>query len=148
MNGEDATIFRRKNIGFVFQQYNLITSLSAYENIVLPVQLDDSDADEAYLVHIFELLGIEKLLDKLPSQLSGGQQQRVAIARALSNKPKILLCDEPTGNLDTRTTKEVLDLLKDTSQNLSQTIIMITHNDDIARQADNIICIEDGKIIN
>lgn len=144
---EELTIFRRRKIGFVFQNYNLVPVLNVYENIVLPVQLDGNEPDKAYVNQIFETLGIESKLQNLPNNLSGGQQQRVAIARALASKPAIILADEPTGNLDSKTSQDVLGLLKVSSQKFSQTIVMITHNEEIAQLADRIIRIEDGKIM-
>ena len=146
MKDEALTIFRRRKIGFVFQAYNLVPVLSVYENVLLPVQLDGGTPDEGYLGQVIETLGLEKKLQSLPNQLSGGQQQRVAIARALATKPAILLADEPTGNLDSRTSQDVLSLLKVTSRRFSQTIVMITHNEEIAQLADRIIRIEDGRI--
>ncbi len=147
LSPEELTIFRRRKIGFVFQQFNLIPTLSVYENIVLPIQLDDAEPDKKYVNEISQLLGISEKLITMPTQLSGGQQQRVAIARALCSKPAILLCDEPTGNLDSNTTNDVMELLRNSAKKFSQTIIMITHNDDIASIADRHIRIEDGKII-
>ncbi|MFA9463114.1 MAG: ABC transporter ATP-binding protein [Velocimicrobium sp.] len=144
---EALTIFRRRKIGFVFQNYNLVPVLNVYENIVLPVQLDGNEPDKAYVDQIFETLGIESKLQNLPNNLSGGQQQRVAIARALASKPAIILADEPTGNLDSKTSQDVLGLLKVSSQKFNQTIVMITHNEEIAQLADRIIRIEDGKIV-
>ena len=146
MKDEALTIFRRRKIGFVFQAYNLVPVLSVYENVLLPVQLDGGKPDEGYLGQVIETLGLESRLGSLPSQLSGGQQQRVAIARALAAKPALLLADEPTGNLDSRTSQDVLSLLKVTSRRFSQTIVMITHNEEIAQLADRIIRIEDGRI--
>ncbi len=146
MKDEALTIFRRRKIGFVFQAYNLVPVLSVYENVLLPVQLDGGTPDEGYLGQVIETLGLESRLGSLPSQLSGGQQQRVAIARALAAKPALLLADEPTGNLDSRTSQDVLSLLKVTSRRFSQTIVMITHNEEIAQLADRIIRIEDGRI--
>ena len=146
LKDEALTIFRRRKIGFVFQNYNLVPVLSVYENIVLPIQLDGQKPDAAYVDQIIETLGLEKKLRNLPNNLSGGQQQRVAIARALAAKPAIILADEPTGNLDTRTSQDVMALLKITSQKFAQTIVMITHNEEIAQMADRIIRIEDGKI--
>lgn len=143
---EELTIFRRRKIGFVFQAYNLVPSLNVYENIILPLELDGEKIDNDFLNKIISTLSIEEKLDSLPNQLSGGQQQRVAIARALISKPMILLCDEPTGNLDSKTSQDVLSLLKVSSERFSQTIIMITHNEAIAQIADRIIRIEDGKI--
>ena len=146
MKDEALTIFRRRKIGFVFQAYNLVPVLSVYENVLLPVQLDGGTPDKGYLGQVIETLGLESRLGSLPSQLSGGQQQRVAIARALAAKPALLLADEPTGNLDSRTSQDVLSLLKVTSRRFSQTIVMITHNEEIAQLADRIIRIEDGRI--
>lgn len=140
-------IFRRRKIGFVFQSYNLVPVLNVYENIVLPIQLDGGTIDEAYIDSIVKLLGLEKKLENLPTQLSGGQQQRVAIARALATKPSILLCDEPTGNLDSATSQDVLGLLKVSSERFGQTIVMITHNEEIAQMADRIVRIEDGRVL-
>lgn len=145
---EDAlAIFRRRKIGFVFQSYNLVPVLNVYENIVFPIQLDGNKVDAAYVNQIIKTLGLENKVHSLPSQLSGGQQQRVAIARALAAKPAIILADEPTGNLDSRTSQDVLGLLKVTSKKFEQTIAMITHNEEIAQMADRIIRIEDGKIM-
>lgn len=144
---EALTIFRRRKIGFVFQNYNLVPVLNVYENIVLPVQLDGKVPDAAYIDSIIETLGLESKLKNLPNNLSGGQQQRVAIARALASKQAIILADEPTGNLDSKTSQDVLGLLKVTSQKYAQTIVMITHNEEIAQLADRIIRIEDGKIV-
>lgn len=146
LKDEELTIFRRRKIGFVFQNYNLVPVLNVYENIVLPIQLDGNAPDKAYVERIIETLGLEAKLQNLPNNLSGGQQQRVAIARALITKPAIVLADEPTGNLDSKTSSDVIGLLKRTSAEFHQTIVMITHNDDIARLADRIIRIEDGKI--
>ena len=146
LKDEALTIFRRRKIGFVFQNYNLVPVLSVYENIVLPIQLDGQQPDAGYVDQIVEILGLEKKLQNLPNNLSGGQQQRVAIARALAAKPAIVLADEPTGNLDSRTSQDVMGLLKITSQKFAQTIVMITHNEEIAQMADRIIRIEDGKI--
>ena len=146
LKDEALTIFRRRKIGFVFQNYNLVPVLSVYENIVLPIQLDGQKPDAAYVDQIIETLGLEKKLQNLPNNLSGGQQQRVAIARALAAKPAIVLADEPTGNLDSRTSQDVMSLLKITSEKFAQTIVMITHNEEIAQMADRIIRIEDGKI--
>ena len=142
---EALTIFRRRKIGFVFQNYNLVPVLNVYENIVLPIQLDGNEPDSAYIDNIIETLGLSEKLSNLPNNLSGGQQQRVAIARA--SKPAIILADEPTGNLDSKTSQDVLGLLKLTSQKFSQTIVMITHNEEIAQLADRIIRIEDGRIV-
>lgn len=147
LKDEELTIFRRRKIGFVFQNYNLVPVLNVYENIVLPVQLDDKTPDASYIDSIIETLGLERKLENLPNNLSGGQQQRVAIARALASKPAIILADEPTGNLDSKTSQDVLGLLKVTSQKYGQTIVMITHNEEIAQLADRIIRIEDGKIV-
>ena len=146
LKDEALTIFRRRKIGFVFQNYNLVPVLSVYENIVLPIQLDGQKPDTAYVDQIIETLGLEKKLRNLPNNLSGGQQQRVAIARALAAKPAIILADEPTGNLDSKTSQDVMALLKITSEKFAQTIVMITHNEEIAQMADRIIRIEDGKI--
>ena len=147
LKDEALTIFRRRKIGFVFQSYNLVPVLNARENIVLPIQLDGRQVDEDFLDKIVNTLGLEEKLGSLPSQLSGGQQQRVAIARALAAAPAIILADEPTGNLDSRTSQDVLSLLKVTSQKFTQTIVMITHNEEIAQTADRIIRIEDGRIV-
>ena len=147
LKDEALTIFRRRKIGFVFQSHNLVPVLNARENIVLPIQLDGRQVDEDFLDKIVNTLGLEKKLGSLPSQLSGGQQQRVAIARALAAAPAIILADEPTGNLDSRTSQDVLSLLKVTSQKFAQTIVMITHNEEIAQTADRIIRIEDGRIV-
>lgn len=147
LKDEALTIFRRRKIGFVFQNYNLVPVLNVYENIVLPIQLDGNTPDKAYLDQIIETLGLTSKLQNLPNNLSGGQQQRVAIARALASKPAIILADEPTGNLDSKTSQDVLGLLKVTSQKFSQTIVMITHNEEIAQLSDRIIRIEDGKIL-
>ena len=147
LKDEALTIFRRRKIGFVFQSYNLVPVLNVYENIVLPIQLDGRKVEGAFIGQIVKTLGLDGRLDALPSQLSGGQQQRVAIARALAAAPAIILADEPTGNLDSRTSQDVLSLLKVTSQKFSQTIVMITHNEEIAQMADRIIRIEDGRIV-
>ena len=144
---EALTIFRRRKIGFVFQSYNLVPVLNVYENIVLPIELDGGKVNKEFVQRIVQTLGLDGRLDALPSQLSGGQQQRVAIARALAAAPAIILADEPTGNLDSKTSQDVLSLLKVTSQKFSQTIVMITHNEEIAQMADRIIRIEDGKIV-
>lgn len=146
LTDEQLTVFRRKRIGFIFQNYNLIPYLTAYENIVLPVRLDGKKEDEAFLREIVSFLELDGKLKNYPSHLSGGQQQRVAIARALVSKPAIILADEPTGNLDSRTSDKVVDLLKMTSEKFHQTIVMITHNPEIAEKADRRIRIEDGKI--
>ena len=147
LKDEALTIFRRRKIGFVFQSYNLVPVLNVYENIVLPIQLDGRKVDEKFIGQIVKTLGLDGRLDALPSQLSGGQQQRVAIGRALAAAPAIILADEPTGNLDSKTSQDVLGLLKVTSQKFSQTIVMITHNEEIAQLADRIIRIEDGRIV-
>lgn len=147
LKDEKLTIFRRRKIGFVFQNYNLVPVLNVYENVVLPIQLDGNVPDDTYINNIIATLGLESKLQSLPNNLSGGQQQRVAIARALASKPAIILADEPTGNLDSKTSQDVLSLLKVTSQKFSQTIVMITHNEEIAQLADRIIRIEDGKIV-
>ncbi len=147
MKDGELTIFRRRKIGFVFQAYNLVPTLSVYENIVFPIQLDGNDVDETFAEEVIRLLGLAGLKDRLPGNLSGGQQQRVAIARALSTKPAIILADEPTGNLDSKTSADVLSLLKVTGQKFHQTIVMITHNEAIAQMADRIIRIEDGHIV-
>ena len=147
LKDEALTIFRRRKIGFVFQSYNLVPVLSVWENIVLPIQLDGNKVDTAYVQKVIATLGLEKKLQNLPNQLSGGQQQRVAIARALAAKPAILLADEPTGNLDSRTSQDVLSLMKVTGQKFSQTMVMITHNEEIAQMADRIVRIEDGRIV-
>ena len=144
---EALTIFRRRKIGFVFQAFNLVPVLNVYENIVLPIELDGGKINKAFVGQIVQTLGLEKKLDALPGQLSGGQQQRVAIARALAAAPAIILADEPTGNLDSKTSQDVLSLLKVTSQKFAQTIVMITHNEEIAQLADRIIRIEDGRIV-
>lgn len=146
MKDDELTIFRRRKIGFVFQSYNLVPVLNVYENIVLPIELDGNKIDKRHIESIIETLGLTDKVNSLPGQLSGGQQQRVAIARALASKPAIILADEPTGNLDSRTSLDVLGLLKITSKKFSQTIVMITHNEEIAQMADRIIRIEDGKI--
>lgn len=147
LKDEALTIFRRRKIGFVFQSYNLVPVLSVWENIILPIQLDGGKVDERYAMEVADILGLEKKLDNLPNQLSGGQQQRVAIARALATKPAILLADEPTGNLDSKTSQDVLGLMKITSQKFGQTMVMITHNEEIAQLADRIVRIEDGRIV-
>ncbi len=148
LKDEALTIFRRRKIGFVFQNYNLVPVLNVYENIVLPVQLDGNEPNKKYIDSIIDMLGLSAKLKNLPNNLSGGQQQRVAIARALAAKPAIILADEPTGNLDSRTSQDVLSLLKISSQKLAQTIVMITHNEEIAQLADRIIRIEDGRIVD
>ena len=147
LKDEALTIFRRRKIGFVFQSYNLVPVLSVWENIILPIQLDGGKVDERYVMEVADILGLEKKLDNLPNQLSGGQQQRVAIARALATKPAILLADEPTGNLDSKTSQDVLGLMKITSHKFGQTMVMITHNEEIAQMADRIVRIEDGRIV-
>ena len=146
MDDEHLTIFRRRRIGFVFQNYNLVPILNVYENIILPVSLDGETPDDAYIKEVIRLLGIQDKLTEMPNNLSGGQQQRVAIARALAAKPAILLCDEPTGNLDSKTSQDVLGLIRMSSRQFNQTVIMITHNEEIAQMADRIIRIEDGRI--
>lgn len=146
LSEEQLTIFRRRKIGFVFQSYNLVPVLNLYENIVLPLELDGKKIDREYIDQIAETLGLKDRLEALPNQLSGGQQQRVAIARALADTPSIILADEPTGNLDSKTSQDVLSLLKVTSEKFGQTIVMITHNEEIAQMADRIIHIEDGCI--
>jgi putative ABC transport system ATP-binding protein len=147
MNDDQLTIFRRRNIGFIFQNYNLVPILNVYENIVLPIELDGEKPDKTFVDKIVKMLGLTEKLNNLPNNLSGGQQQRVAIARALATKPAIILADEPTGNLDSKTSQEVLGLLKMTSQQFHQTIVMITHNNEIAQLADRIVRIEDGRIV-
>ena len=148
LNSEQATIFRRNHIGFIFQNYNLVPVLSVWENIVFPISLDGRKPDETFIMEIVRLLGLEKKLDSLPNNLSGGQQQRVAIARALASKPAIILADEPTGNLDSKTSDDVIGLLKMTSKEFNQTIVMITHNPEIAQMADRIVRIEDGRMVS
>ena len=147
MNDEQLTIFRRRNIGFIFQNYNLVPILNVYENIVLPVELDGDTADQRFMDNVVNMLGLDDKLKNMPNHLSGGQQQRVAIARALITKPAIILADEPTGNLDSKTSADVLGLIKRTSTEFHQTVVMITHNNDIAHLADRIVRIEDGKIV-
>ncbi len=147
LKDEALTIFRRRKIGFVFQSYNLVPVLSVWENVVLPIQLDGKKPDESYIKQVISSLGLEKKLKNLPNQLSGGQQQRVAIARALATKPAILLADEPTGNLDSKTSQDVLGLMKVMGQKFGQTMVMITHNEEIAQMADRIVRIEDGHIV-
>ena len=146
LKSEEAAVFRRKQIGFIFQNYNLIPVLSVWENIVFPISLDRQKPDRRFIMEIVKLLGLEKKLDSLPNNLSGGQQQRVAIARALAGKPSIILADEPTGNLDSHTSDDVVGLLKMTAREFHQTIVMITHNPEIAQMADRVIRIEDGRI--
>ena len=148
LNSEQATIFRRNHIGFIFRNYNLVPVLSVWENIVFPISLDGRKPDETFIMEIVRLLGLEKKLDSLPNNLSGGQQQRVAIARALASKPAIILADEPTGNLDSKTSDDVIGLLKMTSKEFNQTIVMITHNPEIAQMADRIVRIEDGRMVS
>ncbi len=147
LKDEELTIFRRRKIGFVFQNYNLVPVLNVYENIVLPIQLDGNEPDREYMDKIIETLGLNSKRNNLPNNLSGGQQQRVAIARAIASKPAIILADEPTGNLDSKTSQDVLSLLKVTREQFHQTIVMITHNEEIAQMADRIVHIEDGKIV-
>lgn len=147
LKDEQLTIFRRRKIGFIFQNYNLVPVLNVYENIVLPVELDGNKVDKKFMKEVVQMLGLEDKLNNMPNNLSGGQQQRVAIARALVSKPAIVLADEPTGNLDSKTSADVLGLLKITSQKFHQTLVMITHNSEIAQLADRIIRIEDGKIV-
>ena len=147
LSDDELTVFRRRKIGFIFQQYNLIQMLNIWENIILPLKLDGRKVDEEYILEITQILGIREKLNFIPSKLSGGQQQRVAIARALASKPAIVLADEPTGNLDSKTSQDVMGLLKVTSSRFNQTIIMITHNEEIAQLADRILRIEDGKIV-
>lgn len=147
MKDEERTVFRRRNIGFVFQNYNLVSMLDVYKNVVLPIRLDGNKPDEEFIGKILNLLGLTEKVRNRPNQLSGGQQQRVAIARALASKPKIVLADEPTGNLDSRTSAEVMGLLQMTSREFNQTIIMITHNEEIAQLADRIIHLEDGRVV-
>lgn len=148
MKQDDLTIFRRRNIGFIFQSYNLLPILSSYENIVLPLQLDGQEIDRGYINRIIHLLKIEDKVKNFPHEMSGGQQQRVAIARALAMKPSIILADEPTGNLDSKTGREVVELLGKMSRELCQTVVMITHNEILAKEAERILQIEDGKICN
>ncbi len=148
LSEEERTIFRRRKIGFVFQAYNLVPVLNVYENIVLPIQLDGNDVDEKFVNQLIDILGMTEKKSSMPNQLSGGQQQRVAIARALATKPSFILADEPTGNLDSKTSQDVLGLLKTTGAKFGQTIIMITHNEEIAQMADRIIHIEDGHVIS
>ena len=144
---EERTVFRRRNIGFIFQNYNLVSMLNVYKNVVLPIRLDGNKPDDEFIGKILSLLGLTEKSRNRPNQLSGGQQQRVAIARALASKPKIVLADEPTGNLDSRTSAEVIGLLQMTNREFNQTIIMITHNEEIAQQADRIIHLEDGRVV-
>lgn len=147
LSDDELTIFRRRKIGFIFQQFNLIPMLNVWENIILPLKLDNKRVDKKYIQDIIGILGLEKKCDSLPGQLSGGQQQRVAIARAMAIKPSVILADEPTGNLDSKTSQDVLGILKVTSEQYHQTIVMITHNEEIAQMADRIVRIEDGKIV-
>ena len=147
LKDEALTIFRRRRVGFVFQSYNLVPMLSVYENIVLPIQLDGAKVDEDYVREVIRTLELSDRLHSLPNQLSGGQQQRVAIARALATKPAIVLADEPTGNLDSKTSQDVLGLMKVTSQRFGQTMVMITHNEEIAQLADRVVCVEDGRVV-
>ena len=147
MKDEERTVFRRRNIGFIFQNYNLVSMLNVYKNVVLPIRLDGNKPDDEFIGKILSLLGLTEKSRNRPNQLSGGQQQRVALARALASKPKIVLADEPTGNLDSRTSAEVIGLLQMTNREFNQTIIMITHNEEIAQQADRIIHLEDGRVV-
>lgn len=147
LSDNELTVFRRRKIGFIFQQYNLIPMLNVWENVILPLKLDGRTVDENYIKEVTSVLGLSEKLNSVPNKLSGGQQQRVAIARALASKPAMILADEPTGNLDSKTSQDVLGLLKITSEKFHQTIIMITHNEEIAQLADRIIRIEDGKIV-
>lgn len=147
LKDEDLTVFRRQRIGFIFQNYNLVPILNVYENIIMPLQLDGRKPDQAFIREVIALLGLEKKLYNMPNTLSGGQQQRVAIARALASRPAIILADEPTGNLDSKTSDEVVTLLKASSQKYGQTVVMITHDEDIAQIADRILSIEDGKVV-
>ena len=147
MKGDDLCIFRRRKIGFIFQSFNLVPSITVYDNIILPLQLDGKKVDKEFVNKVVEVLGLSKKLDRIPSKLSGGQQQRAAIARALASKPAIILADEPTGNLDSKTSLDVLSLLKETGKQFDQTIVMITHSDEIAQMADRTIRIEDGHIV-
>ncbi len=147
LSDEDLTVFRRRHIGFIFQNYNLVPVFTAWENIIFPISLDGGRPDQKFIKEVVHLLGLENKLDNLPNNLSGGQQQRVAIARALAAKPSIILADEPTGNLDSATSDDVIDLLKKTSEQFDQTIVMITHNPEIAARADRVIRIEDGRIV-
>ena len=144
---EQLTIFRRRNIGFIFQNYNLLPMLNVYENIVLPIELDGKSVDQEFLKEIISILGLEERINSMPNMLSGGQQQRVAIARALITKPAIILADEPTGNLDSRTSQDVLELIQNTSRRFEQTVVMITHNEHIAGLTERIVQIEDGKFL-
>ncbi|MBO7453208.1 MAG: ABC transporter ATP-binding protein [Clostridiales bacterium] len=148
LKDEKLTILRRRKIGFVFQSFNLVPVLNVKENILLPLELDGAKIDKDHIDHIIEMLDIQSKLKKLPSQLSGGQQQRVAIARALAGRPSVILADEPTGNLDSKTSQDVMSLFKVTADKFNQTIVMITHNEEIAQTADRIIRIEDGLVVN
>ena len=147
LKGDDLCIFRRRKIGFIFQSFNLVPSITVYDNIILPIQLDGKKVDKDFVENVIETLGLKDKVNRIPSKLSGGQQQRVAIARALASKPAIILADEPTGNLDSKTSQDVLGLLKTTGKKFNQTIVMITHNDEIAQMADRTIRIEDGHIV-
>ncbi|MBQ8950157.1 MAG: ABC transporter ATP-binding protein [Eubacterium sp.] len=147
MKGDELCIFRRRKIGFIFQSFNLVPSITVYDNIILPLQLDGKKVDKEFVNKVVDVLGLSNKLDRIPSKLSGGQQQRVAIARALASKPAIILADEPTGNLDSKTSHDVLGLLKETGKKFNQTIVMITHSDEIAQKADRTIRIEDGHIV-
>ena len=147
LNDEQLTIFRRRNIGFIFQNYNLLPMLNVYENIVLPIELDGQEVDQTFLNEIINMLGLQEKLKSMPNMLSGGQQQRVAIARALITKPAIILADEPTGNLDSKTSQDVLELIQRTSRKFEQSVVMITHNEHIADSAERIVRIEDGKFL-
>ena len=147
LNDEQLTIFRRRNIGFIFQNYNLLPMLNVYENIVLPIELDGKSVDQEFLKEIISIVGLEERINSMPNMLSGGQQQRVAIARALITKPAIILADEPTGNLDSRTSQDVLELIQNTSRRFEQTVVMITHNEHIAGLTERIVQIEDGKFL-
>ena len=147
LKGDELCIFRRRKIGFIFQSFNLVPSITVYDNIILPLQLDGKKVDKEFVNKVVEVLGLSNKLDRIPSKLSGGQQQRVAIARALASKPAIILADEPTGNLDSKTSHDVLRLLKETGKKFDQTIVMITHSDEIAQMADRTIRIEDGHIV-
>lgn len=148
MKDEQLTIFRRRNVGFVFQNYNLLPILNVYENIVYPIEIDGGKVDKEFVRQIIHNLGLERKLKNMPNNLSGGQQQRVAIARALATKPAIILADEPTGNLDSKTSMDVILLMQSISREFNQTILMITHNEEIAQMADRIIRIEDGKVVS
>ena len=148
MKDEQLTVFRRRNVGFVFQNYNLLPILNVYENIVYPIEIDGSNVDKEFVRQIIHNLGLERKIKNMPNNLSGGQQQRVAIARALATKPEIILADEPTGNLDSKTSMDVILLMQSISREFNQTILMITHNEEIAQMADRIIRIEDGKVVS